>query len=299
MKRFLLLLALLAASGSFAQAQILLREDTASQAVSIGPFLDPADGTAEGGLTIDAADVRLKVNGGADAAKNSGGCTHDINGMYDCTFDATDTATVGRLNVSICEAGAVCVRQNFQVVEEAIFDACCVAAATGAVTVASGGIAAAAFAAGAIDASAIAADAIGASEIAANALTTAEIATGAISADEVADDAIDAGAIAANALTTAEIATGAISSDEVADNAIDAGAIATDAITAAKIASAAIAADEIATDAIGSAEIATGAIDAAATAADFSTEVQDADVESVNGATLTGDGTSGDKFRAQ
>jgi hypothetical protein len=270
MKRFLLLLALLAASGSFAQAQILLREDTASQAVSIGPFLDPADGTAEGGLTIDAADVRLKVNGGADAAKNSGGCTHDINGMYDCTFDATDTATVGRLNVSICEAGAVCVRQNFQVVEEAIFDACCVAAATGAVTVASGGIAAAAFAAGAIDASAIAADAIGASEIAANALTTAEIATGAISSDEVADDSIDAGAIAAAAIGASELAT--------------------DAIGAAEIASAAIAADELATDAIGAAEIATGAIDAAATAADFSTEVQDADVESINGVTINGDG---------
>lgn len=133
MKQLSLIVALwLVAQAALAQtafAQILLREDTASQIVSLGPFLDPADGTAEGGLTIDAADVRLKVNGGADAAKNSGGCTHDVNGMYDCTFDATDTATVGRLNVSVCETGAVCVRQNFLVVEEAVFDACCVAAA--------------------------------------------------------------------------------------------------------------------------------------------------------------------------
>jgi hypothetical protein len=128
MKKLLIALALtLTMQGAF--AQIMLREDTASQVVSIGPFLDPADGTAEGGLTISNTDVRLKVNGGADAAKNSGGCTHDINGMYDCTFDATDTATVGRLNVSVCETGAVCVRHDFLVVEEAIFDACCVASA--------------------------------------------------------------------------------------------------------------------------------------------------------------------------
>ena len=41
---------------------------------------------------------------------------------------------------------------------------------------------------------------------------------------------------------------------------------------------------------IGSSEIADGAIDAAATAADFSTEVQDADVESINNVTINGDG---------
>lgn len=177
----------------------------------------------------------------------------------------------------------------------------------GEVSLAAGAITSSTFAAGAIDASAIAADAIGASEIAADAIGASELATdaigaaelaaGAIAAAEIATDAIDADAIAANALTTAEIATGAISSDEVADNAIDAGALASDAITAAKIATDAIGAAEIAadaigaselaTDAIGAAEIATNAIDAAATAADFSSEVQDANIVELDGTAIS------------
>lgn len=118
-------------SAAHAQGAMFLRQSTASQTRTIGPFLDPADGTAEGGLTIDAADVRIKVNGADDVAKNSGGCTHDINGMYECTFDATDTATVGEFNVSICETGAVCVSRTFWVYEEAVYDAFLAASAVG------------------------------------------------------------------------------------------------------------------------------------------------------------------------
>jgi hypothetical protein len=151
-----------------AEAQPYLREDTASQVRSFGPFLDPADGTAENGLTIDAADVRLKVNGAADVAKNSGGCTADVNGVYHCTFDATDTATVGELNVSACETGAVCVARTFWVLEEAVYDQLFAASATGAHAVSSGGILAASFAAGAVDAAAIAANAIDAATFAAD-----------------------------------------------------------------------------------------------------------------------------------
>jgi hypothetical protein len=175
--------------------------------------------------------------------------------------------------------------------------------ASGTVSIGTGGITTSSFASGAIDAAAIAADAIGASELA----------TDAIGAAEIAADAIAASEIAASAIGASEIATDAIGSAEVADGAIDAGALASDAITAAKIANAAIdaatfasgaidataiaadaiGASELAADAIGASEIANNAIDAASTAADFSTEAQDADVESINGAAVCGDGTDG------
>lgn len=181
----------------------------------------------------------------------------------------------------------------------------------GSVSIAAGGITSSSFAAGAIDASAIAADAIGASEIATDAIGAAEIAASAIGASEIADGGITSTEFGTGAITATVIAADAIGASELADNAIDAGAIATDAITAAKIAADAIGASELATDAIGAAEvaadaigaseiaadaigaseIANNAIDAASTAADFSTEVQDADVESVNGVTINGDGS--------
>ena len=49
-----------------ADAQLFLKQSTASQTRSIGPFLDPADGTAENALTVSAADVRIKINGPGD-----------------------------------------------------------------------------------------------------------------------------------------------------------------------------------------------------------------------------------------
>jgi hypothetical protein len=127
LRHVVLLVALSWAIGPQAQ---FLREDTASQAVIIGPFLDPADGTAEGGLTIDAADVRLSKAGGNIVAKNSGACAHDELGGYTCTFDATDTSTPGLLQVLVCETGAVCVRQTFQVLAENVYDAWFAASAT-------------------------------------------------------------------------------------------------------------------------------------------------------------------------
>lgn len=109
-------------------ADIVLREDTASQARLIGPFVD-STGAPLTGLTIDAADVRLSKNGANIVGKNSGGCTHDELGMYTCTFDATDTNTVGSLQVMVSESGALIFKENWQVVEEAVYDACCAAAA--------------------------------------------------------------------------------------------------------------------------------------------------------------------------
>ena len=100
----------------------VLKQSTASQSVLLGPFVDETDGfTAETGLTVANTDIRLSANGGNMAAKNSGGGTHDENGWYAMTLDATDTATVGRLQVSCKVAGARPVWMEFQVLEEVVY----------------------------------------------------------------------------------------------------------------------------------------------------------------------------------
>lgn len=152
-----------------------LKQATASQSRAIGPFLDDTDfKTAETGLTIANTDIKLIVNGGASADKNSGGGTHRANGVYGITFDATDTATVGELEVSVKVAGALPVFKTFYVLEEAIFDALFGASATGllpANTTQWGGTAVASanvLIDGAITAAKIGADAITAAKVAAD-----------------------------------------------------------------------------------------------------------------------------------
>lgn len=109
-----------------------LKQSTASQTRIVGPFIDDTDfKTTETGLTIANTDVKLSKNGAAAANKNSGGGTHIANGMYALTFDATDTATVGELNVSILMSGALVVVAKFTVLEEAIYDALFASSATG------------------------------------------------------------------------------------------------------------------------------------------------------------------------
>lgn len=109
-----------------------LRQATASQARAIGPFVDDTDfKTPETGLTIANTDIKLVINGAASANKNSGGGTHRVNGVYGLTFDATDTATVGELEVSVLVSGALLVFDKWVVVEEAVYDALYAASATG------------------------------------------------------------------------------------------------------------------------------------------------------------------------
>lgn len=142
MKRFIpkILLAIALAIGTLTatltpepvQATIFLKQSTASQVVKIGPYVDSTDGNTEKtGLTIANTDIKLSKAGGTIASKNSGGCTHDANGWYTCTFDATDTATVGALQVYSHPATALPVTQEFQVVEEAVYDALFGASALG------------------------------------------------------------------------------------------------------------------------------------------------------------------------
>jgi hypothetical protein len=102
---------------------LFLKQSTAGT-VKIGPFLDSTDGnTAETGLTISQADVRLSKNGGNIAQKNeASACTHDELGLYDCDLDTTDTGTLGRLQLWVHESGALQVWHEFMVVPANVYD---------------------------------------------------------------------------------------------------------------------------------------------------------------------------------
>lgn len=165
------------------------------------------------------------------------------------------------------------------------------AAASGSVTIATGGIVAASFAAGAIDAAAIAADAIGASEIATDAIGAAELAASAIGASEIADGGITSAEFGTGAITATVIASDAIGAAELANASIDAATFAAAAIDASAIATDAIGAAELAADAIGASEIAADAIASSELAATAATEVGTA-VVSAQG-TITGTCDSG------
>ncbi len=113
----------------------VLRKATASQARALGPFVSDSDfKTVQTGLTIANTDIKLVINGAASVNKNSGGGTHRANGEYGVTFDATDTATVGSMSVSVVVAGALVVFDTFTVVEAAVYDALYASGAVGYVT---------------------------------------------------------------------------------------------------------------------------------------------------------------------
>jgi hypothetical protein len=100
-----------------------LKQSTAAQIRSVGPFVDDTDfKTAETGLTVANTDIKLSKNGASGVNKNSGGGTHTNNGMYSLTFDATDTSAVGELEGSISVSGALIVVFKFVVLEEAVYD---------------------------------------------------------------------------------------------------------------------------------------------------------------------------------
>jgi hypothetical protein len=105
---------------------LFLKQSTAVDVI-IGPFVDEDDGkTAETGLTITQADVRLSKNGGNMAQKNEAtACTHDEIGYYDCNLDATDTGTLGRLQLMVHESGALPVYHEYMVLTAHTYDTLC------------------------------------------------------------------------------------------------------------------------------------------------------------------------------
>lgn len=109
-----------------------LRKSTASQARTIGPFIDSTDFISpKTALTIANTDVKLMKNGGAAVNKNSGGGSHLVNGDYSFTFNATDTDTTGELEVSINVATALVVKRRYWVLEAVVYDAIYASSAPG------------------------------------------------------------------------------------------------------------------------------------------------------------------------
>src|SRR5688572_10971718 len=196
-----------------------LKQSTAAQTRWIGPFVDDTDfKTAETGLTIANTDIKVSKNGGASASKNSGGGTHDVNGYYAVTWDATDTATVGELSFSVKVAGALQVFGSYTVLEEAVYDALFAASALGyisnaPVNVAQFGGSNGTFSSGRpeVNTTHAAGTAWGS-----GAITAASIASDAITAAKIADGAIDAATFAANAITSTVLAADAITAAKVA-----------------------------------------------------------------------------------
>jgi len=103
-----------------------LKQSTAVT-IKLGPFIDDTDGkTAETGLTISQADIRLSKNGGDIAQTNDAtGATHDELGYYNVPLDATDTNTLGRLLVAVHESGALPVWKEFMIVTANVYDTLC------------------------------------------------------------------------------------------------------------------------------------------------------------------------------
>lgn len=205
-----------------------LRQST-SVDVGIGPFLDSTDGvTPKTGLTITQPDIRLKKNGGAWAQKNAAQTlSHEENGWYEVTLDATDTNTLGVLMLAVAEAGALQVWHEFMVVPANVWDSW-FGSDLQQVDVAQFGNANGTFASGRPEVNtthaagtAWGSGAITAAAIATDAITAAKIAANAIGSSEIADGAITAAKIAANAITAAKIADGAIDAATFASGALD------------------------------------------------------------------------------
>lgn len=108
-----------------------LRQST-SVDLPIGPFLDSTDGvTAETALTLTQPDVRLKKNGAAWGQKAAAQTlTHEENGNYEVTLDATDTDTLGLLRLHVAESGALPVWDDFLVLPANVYDSLVAASST-------------------------------------------------------------------------------------------------------------------------------------------------------------------------
>jgi len=95
--------------------------------IKLGPFVDDADGkTLEAGLTIEDTDITLSKNGAAFAAPNdTNNAAYDSAGYYGKQINTTDTGTLGMLTVECHKAGALPVRQDYQVVTANWWDTLC------------------------------------------------------------------------------------------------------------------------------------------------------------------------------
>jgi len=103
-----------------------LKQSTAVD-VLIGPFMDETNGKdTEEALTIEDEHVLLSKLGQALAAKNDANdATHDDLGYYNCPLNATDTNTLGTLQLCCHMAGALPVYHEYMVVTANFYDSIC------------------------------------------------------------------------------------------------------------------------------------------------------------------------------
>lgn len=101
-----------------------LRQSTASQEIPIGPFLDDTDGkTQETALSIANTDIKIwKTGATSEVSKNSGGATHMANGRYYMTLDATDTNTLGQMEINVHVTGALPCKVCVCILSATIYD---------------------------------------------------------------------------------------------------------------------------------------------------------------------------------
>lgn len=163
-----------------------LKQSTAVD-IGLGPFVDSVDGvTPETGLTLSQADIRLKKNGANWAQKNqSSSATHEENGWYEISLDATDTNTLGILLIAVNESGTLPVWREFVVVPANVYDSLAAGSA-------SLNVAAASIASDAITAAALATDAVTEIQSGLSTLTAAGVRTAVGLASANLDTQLDA-----------------------------------------------------------------------------------------------------------
>jgi hypothetical protein len=235
-----------------------LRQST-SVDLPIGPFVDTA-GAAVTTLTITQPDIRLKKGGASWAQKNAAQTlSHEENGMYEVTLDATDTNTLGPMRLASVKAGALQVWEDFQVMPANVWDSLYSTDLLQVdLTQIIGGAVPAPAVTGVIkaDVTHFAGTATTASAGRPE-VNTSHVGGTVQSAGDIIGDTNDIQARLPASLvggrmdsSTGSMAANVVTATAIATAAIDADSIATDAITAAKIAADAIGASELATDAV-------------------------------------------------
>lgn len=102
-----------------------LKQSTAGQEVTIGPFLDDTDGkTPEILLTIANTDIQImKAGATAFINKNSGGAiVKGSNGYYQITLDETDSSVAGTMVIEVTMAGALPVKEVVNILISNMYD---------------------------------------------------------------------------------------------------------------------------------------------------------------------------------
>jgi hypothetical protein len=305
---------------------MFLRQSTASQEILLGRFVDSTDGNTEmTALSIANTDIKIFKSGATTlASKNSGGATHIANGMYYAVLDATDTDTIGNLEVHVHVSGALSVMRVYTVLDEAVYDALfgTTALATATNITAASGVAVSSIGNNVITAASIASDAITDAKVASD-VTIASV-TGAVgsvtgnvggnvtgSVGSIATGGITAASFAANAITaakldpdvTTELQSGLATAAALTtvEGKIDTIDTVVDSILVdtAEIGAAGAGLTALATQAsVNTVDTVVDAIKAKTDSLTFTVAGQvDANAESMNGAEILGNGSSGDLWR--